>query len=608
MNAIWKKKLNRRFFSIGTSILLYFVLLISLVILLVSILSYSFSIKNSEGLSINYTQNLISEINAGIDSYIDNIKSMSAVVCNNKDVQAVLQLYDSCRGGKLSEDEKQNLQSLREAAAQHMNIVAGTRSEITNIAVISKYHDVLFSDLKKQANPDSQYNLTDWFLKPLSYKDNILVSPPHVQNLVNGEYRWVISVSRAVIDRSTGQVTGVMVIDLNFYAIGEICEKAQLGKNGYTYIIDRDGNLIYHPQQQLIYSGIKVDPLEDILKMDSAVLRTTENKIYTKTTSELTGWTTVGVINGSELIHDRTQMINFYFTLGGISLLLASAAAVLISKSITKPVKQLENTMHRVEDGDLNVQANTQINNEIGHLGKTFNTMIARIGGLMEETVANEQAKRTSEIRALQAQINPHFLYNTLDTIIWLAAGGKNEEVTEVTAALAKLFRTSISRGETYVTLRNEIENIQSYLTIQMFRYGDKLKYTMEVDEKFLDFTVPKLILQPIVENALYHGIKPSPQDGVIRIGALEKDGTLILTVSDNGVGMNEEQLKKMFSVDENSHRGIGVTNVHNRIQLCYGETYGLFYFSVPGTGTRVEIRLPVVRNDEGEGGEKNDA
>ena len=151
-------------------------------------------------------------------------------------------------------------------------------------------------------------------------------------------------------------------------------------------------------------------------------------------------------------IHDRTQMINFYFTLGGISLLLASAAAVLISKSITKPVKQLENTMHRVEDGDLNVQANTQINNEIGHLGKTFNTMIARIGGLMEETVANEQAKRTSEIRALQAQINPHFLYNTLDTIIWLAAGGKNEEVTEVTAALAKLFRTSISRGETYVT------------------------------------------------------------------------------------------------------------------------------------------------------------
>lgn len=589
-----KARIKSRVYSIHTSMVLYFVLLISIVILLVSIISYSYSIADFETLSISYTESLIAEINAGVDSYIDNVKSMSSVICDNPDIQELMSLYNTAHGTPISGESAARVEELRQSAMNHLRIVAGTRSEITNVAVISKYRDILLSDESKQPNPYSEYNLADWFLKPLSYSEDIVVSPSHVQNLVAGEYQWVISISRAVVDPTTGEVTGVMVIDLNYNAIKAICETVQLGANGYAYLIDSDQNIIYHPQQQLLYAGVKSEPFAEILSMQGNYLRTDDNKIYTKNYSSLTGWTAVGVINTGELLRERTRIINFYFTLSGLCLLFAALAAFIISSTITRPLKELESTMHRVEEGNLSIQANTRINNEIGHLGKTFNTMVAKIKALMETAVANEEAKRKSEINALQAQINPHFLYNTLDSIIWMSASGKNEEVTDMTEALAKLFRTSISQGENYVPLRNEMENIKSYLTIQKMRYGEKLSYLLEVDDRYLNCMVPKLILQPIVENALYHGIKLSPEAGTIRIGALEKGGELILTVSDNGVGMTPDQLAHLFDAKENGDRGIGILNVQNRIRLCYGQRYGLQYYSEPGTGTRVEIHLPL--------------
>ncbi|MEG2958475.1 MAG: sensor histidine kinase [Oscillospiraceae bacterium] len=598
-----KQKLRRQFYSIRTSMVLFFVLLISVVVLLVSTISYAYSIKDFEHLSVSYTEGLIAEINVAIDSYIDNIKSMSSVICNSQDVQDLMAFYNSYRGAPIPPESIAHLETLRWNAGRHLAMVAGTRAEITNVAVISKYHDVLLGDRSKTVNPDSLFNLTDWFLKPLSMKDQIVVSPTHVQNIVQGEYNWVISISRAVFDPTTGDVTGVMVMDLNFYTIKSICDTVQLGKNGYTYIIDQKQNVIYHPQQQLIYAGIKVDPFAEVLKMQGSVLRTPENKIYTKNTSELTGWTAVGVVNANELIRDRIRIINFYFTLSFLSLVFATIAALLISGTITRPLKKLESTMHLVEEGDLSLQVDTDSNNEVGHLARTFNVMVQKIKALMDSAVANEEAKRKSEINALQAQINPHFLYNTLDTIIWMSASGKTEEVTQVTEALAKLFRTSISRGENYVPLRNEIENIKSYLTIQKMRYGDKLSYELNVDDSFMDYTVPKLILQPIVENALYHGIKVSPQAGVIRIGAVLEPRRFIITISDNGIGMDAEQVAGVLDAKPTTERGIGVTNVNHRIQLCYGEEYGLHYFSVPGTGTRVEIWLPI-SSEGGEGHE----
>ena len=597
MRKVWKKlrkALNP--YSVRGTMILSFMLLISIIVLLVSLVSYYYTMNDIESISINYTVRLLGEINASIDSYIDNMKSMAKVVVENKDVRDVMAFYNRHHDKRLSYIEEKELERLRANAAAHMNIVANTRSDITNIAVISKYKDVVLSDVEKEVNENSEFNVTDWYLKPMSYKDEIVVSPSHVQNLVSGEYKWVISISKSVLDPETGEVTGVMVIDLNYRSIEAICENAQLGKNGYIYLIDRHKNIIYHPQQQLLYSGIKSELVEEILKMRDTYLRDdVNNRIYTRNYSELTGWSAVGVVNVDELIKDKSSIIDFYFRLAGISILFAMTFAVLISTTITNPIKMLENTMHEVEVGNFDVRSEIELNNEIGHLSKTFNVMISRIKDLMEKTVRDEEEKRRSEIRALQAQINPHFLYNTLDTIIWMSAGGKNDEVVEVTSALARLFRTSISKGENLVTLLNEVENIKSYLTIQKMRYEDKLSWRVDVPPGLLGLMTPKLILQPIVENAVYHGVKMSQAGGEIAISARTEGERLTITIADSGVGMTAEQLEQLFVPRPDTDRGIGVINVNNRIRLCFGEEYGLHYFSAPGEGTRVEIWLPVI-------------
>ena len=604
VRKVWKKlrkALNP--YSVRGTMILSFMLLISIIVLLVSLVSYYYTMNDIESISINYTVRLLGEINASIDSYIDNMKSMAKVVVENKDVRDVMAFYNRHHDKRLSYIEEKELERLRANAAAHMDIVANTRSDITNIAVISKYKDVVLSDVEKEVNENSEFNVTDWYLKPMSYKDEIVVSPSHVQNLVSGEYKWVISISKSVLDPETGEVTGVMVIDLNYRSIEAICENAQLGKNGYIYLIDRHKNIIYHPQQQLLYSGVKSELVEEILKMRDAYLRDeVNNRIYTRNYSELTGWSAVGVVNVDELIKDKSSIIDFYFRLAGISILFAMTFAVLISTTITNPIKMLENTMHQVEVGNFDVRSEIELNNEIGHLSKTFNVMISRIKDLMEKTVRDEEEKRRSEIRALQAQINPHFLYNTLDTIIWMSAGGKNDEVVEVTSALARLFRTSISKGENLVTLLNEVENIKSYLTIQKMRYEDKLSWRVDVPPGLLGLMTPKLILQPIVENAVYHGVKMSQAGGEIAISARAEGERLTITIADSGVGMTAEQLEQLFVPRPDTDRGIGVINVNNRIRLCFGEEYGLHYFSAPGEGTRVEIWLPVI-----EGGDEDD-
>lgn len=296
MRKVWKKlrkALNP--YSVRGTMILSFMLLISIIVLLVSLVSYYYTMNDIESISINYTVRLLGEINASIDSYIDNMKSMAKVVVENKDVRDVMAFYNRHHDKRLSYIEEKELERLRANAAAHMNIVANTRSDITNIAVISKYRDVVLSDVEKEVNENSEFNVTDWYLKPMSYKDEIVVSPSHVQNLVSGEYKWVISISKSVLDPETGEVTGVMVIDLNYRSIEAICENAQLGKNGYIYLIDRHKNIIYHPQQQLLYSGIKSELVEEILKMRDTYLRDdVNNRIYTRNYSELTGWSAVG--------------------------------------------------------------------------------------------------------------------------------------------------------------------------------------------------------------------------------------------------------------------------------------------------------------------------
>lgn len=394
------KWLKRHFniYGIRTFLILSFILLISTVVLFLSLVSYRYNVGDLERMSISYTMRLLSEINASIDAYVDNMKSMARVVVEHDDVRELMSFYNRNRSGRLSYLEDQELEALTARACAHMDVVANTRRDITNIAVISKYGDVVLSDRDKEVNPYSEYNLTDWFLKPLSYKDDMVVSPSHVQNLIAGEYRWVISISKAITDAETGEVTGVMVIDLNYRSIEDICENSQLEKSGYIYLADDKQNLIYHPQQQLIYSGIKAEPVAEVLRLDgpNIYLRSDDrSKIYTRHRSDVTGWSAVGVVNSAKLLQGKNSLMNFYLLLMAICIPFASVLAVIISTTVTHPIRRLEQTMHRAEQGDLTVRSDIGVNNEIGHLGRTFNGMLGRIGQLMDNAVAAEEDRKS---------------------------------------------------------------------------------------------------------------------------------------------------------------------------------------------------------------------
>ena len=422
--------------------------------------------------------------------------------------------------------------------------------------------------------------------------------------MVDGRYEWVVTLSRGLRNKITKEVEGVFFVDLNYSSISELCDSISYGNRGYVYILDEQGNLIYHPQQQLLYSGLKNEKIEEVLSSKDNSFVTEDGKLYCMSKSLETGWTVVGVAYVSELLKDSRETGRIYVVSAGLIMLAAMALAVFLSREITKPIKRLSNSMREVEKGNFeNVLLDVQGENEIDRLSANFNMMTTEIKHLMEQNVEDQRQKRKSELMALQAQINPHFLYNTLDSIIWMAEWGKNKEVVLMTSSLAKLLRQSISNQNELVKVEDEVEYTRSYLTIQKMRYKDKLEYDILVEPEILNYKVAKLILQPLVENAIYHGIKYKEGKGKVLIEGFLRDDELILRITDDGIGMTEEQMSHLFEKRETDTRrnSVGVRNVHDRIGLYYGKEYGLTFESAVGEGTKVEIHIPYEKGQAGD-------
>lgn len=276
----------------------------------------------------------------------------------------------------------------------------------------------------------------------------------------------------------------------------------------------------------------------------------------------------------------------------------------MISGSISKPIHELYNMTQSIAEGNLNVRVENKNVDEIAALGESFNIMTEKIKELLENSIEEQEALKKMELKLLQAQINPHFLYNTLDTIIWMAEGNKSEEVIDIVQALSSFFRTTLSKGNDMIAIRDEIEHIRSYLTIQKIRYRDILDYEIEADEDIMDDRVLKLTLQPIVENALYHGIKNKREGGKISIGAYKmNDDRIVFEVDDNGIGIEEDKLFRIQQEIENEcessvvkDSGFGLSNVNRRLRLNYGRDFGIKIKSLYKEGTKVTVVIPLER------------
>lgn len=551
--------------------------------MIISITQSRSAVRNT---AIEYTSQLIDMMNESIDSYITSMESIAQIVAENSDVRSYL----------WAETEEEYL---REEYGGRMTelfrTLKDTGGDICNIGIIGENGRYLINNTDTEINPYAGYEKTQWYQRALQGEE--VITSSHVQNIVIDEFPWVVTLSRKIPGRAGG-TDAVLFVDLNFSSISRLCEKTNLGTKGYVFIMDDVGNLIYHPRQRLIYSGLWEEEFTpDMMSGEGVVFSGDGQKLYTISKSEITGWTMVGVIYLDEMMSRTDRLRNLFYLMAIVLVGVALMMSVFLTDMVTKPLRKLRETMKVVENGNFDVEVEEpDTGDEISDLFRSFRSMILKIRELIDQNTAEQREKRKSELNALQAQINPHFLYNTLDSIIWMAEGGNMKDVVLMTSSLAKLLRKSISNKNEMVTLEEEIEYTRSYLTIQKMRYVDKLEYEIDVEPAVMRMEIVKLIIQPLVENAIYHGIKYKEGKGLIRITGGFADDQVILKVSDNGVGMSEEELSHVFDerVTDTRKNGVGVLNVHRRIRLYYGGEYGLSFESGEGKGTCVSIHLPL--------------
>ncbi|WP_372661983.1 sensor histidine kinase [Cohnella sp.] len=578
--------------SIQSNISLAFSCLILAAILLTSLVSYQLSVDAVERNSQGYIEEIIKQVNTNIQSYVDNMENISLLALTNKDVKYYISdnNFISADGRRIYEKRISDL----------FQAILYTRKDIASIMVFG-YNGRYVSDRRiTTLNPNTRIEEQSWYRMAKSEAGKSVISSPHVQNIIKNEYRWVVSLSREL--KSTDGITaeGVFLVDLNLSIINDICSNINLGKKGYLFIVDQEGHIVYHPQQQLIDSKLRTEKITEVIGTESGSSFTAEDgegkRIYSVQDTSF-GWKIAGVAYTDELIASKEELRNSIIVYALCGLAIALLISVWLSHRFSKPIKDLQTDMKLVEKGNFDIQTEIGEMNEIGQLGRSFNMMVSRIKTLMQELIRNQESKRKSELLLLQSQINPHFLYNTLDSIVWMAEQKQHEEVVLMTSALAKLFRASITKDKELVPIRIEIEHITNYLLIQKMRYTTELEYLIDIDEEILDFQTLKILLQPFVENAIYHGIrnKFGIGDGVITIrGRLIKD-QIVFEVEDNGFGMTPEQLGRILITGEGANRnqGIGISNVNERIKLYFGHEYGIQIRSEIEVGTCVTITIP---------------
>ena len=535
-------------------------------------------------------QILINQINRSMDSYL----------------QTIMKLSDSLYYGVIKNADLSDGSIGSEITLLYDN----NKDNIENIALLSKNGKMLESVPAARLKSNVDVIDENWFKNALLKTENLHFSTPHVQTIFDGsesQYRWVISMSRAV-EITNGPYTdqGVLLIDIRYNSLERLFDGVNLGNGGYAYLISSDGEIIYHPKAQLIDSGIVKENNRESAGLKDGNYEEVfdgEKRIVSVKTVGYTGWKIVGVtpLDGMSLNNIKTKLLMVFII--AFVLFILSIINSYISTRITDPIKELEKAVNEIEQGNLEVEVRSAGSYEIQHLGTSIQSMARRIRKLMNDIVAEHESKRRSEFDTLQSQINPHFLYNTLDIIVWMIENEKQSEAVKVVTALARFFRISLSKGKSIIPVKDELEHVRNYLMIQHMRYKNKFTYDIEADEDVLELASLKLMLQPLVENAIYHGMEFMDGDGEILVRAWRREDDLYMSLSDNGLGMTQEQVEHLFQAADHTSSGrgsgIGVKNVNERIKLYFGTGYGLDIQSEPDEGTTVTAHLPAIPYQE---------
>ncbi|WP_408011662.1 sensor histidine kinase [Pseudalkalibacillus sp. A8] len=495
--------------------------------------------------------------------------------------------------------EKKPSEKLKMAANEKIYLYKERHQEIAGIILVNQYDKYISNEMHRFSR--DPLTKESWYIRAIQSPEKIqLISKPigrNLKNISNYPVNNVLSLAKAVENPSTKEVIGVILVDLKLDFMKNVIEQIKLGKSGFVFIMDKEGKVVYSPVNPIVY---RIHPNWIQKKVSPPIEKEIDNdnfQIIYNTVPDI-GWKIVGVFSIDKTTEVVSKVQGFTLIIAIITLIISSIVSLIFASTITKPLKKLKTLMGNVEEGRFDLRFHSKYNDEIGQLGNSYNRMIQEIEGLIDLVYKEQKSKKEAELKILQAQIKPHFLYNTLDTIQWMAMEYKANKIVEMVNALTTLFRIGLNKGNEFITVEEEVEHIKSYLTIQMTRYESKIEYELDVDETVKNYQVLKLILQPLVENAIYHGIRNKRGKGKISISIWNKDHTLMLSVKDTGIGIKKDVLHRLnhslINVSGEHKKGYGLFNVNERIKLSYGSQYGLEVYSEYNIGTTVIAVLPI--------------
>ncbi|OKP98911.1 sensor histidine kinase [Paenibacillus sp. P46E] len=571
-------------------LIVVFVFLISMPITYVSYLSSRSTFNSVLVNATSSASQMADSASNTIDRYVADLKRNTALPLYNTDVQFYL-------------EEKGTNWNKNSSMSMFLSYLNHTKEEIIAVYLVDKYGLVFY---------DTGLNIHELFPKEwlpewqrLSEAAGVapIVQGRHTVRVGASDHREVFSVLRTVTSVSTLKRIGIIIFDIDISLFKGIVDPVNTVTQGNTLIVDDKGELVYasdDPKDP--NSGQQEKNLKLLLQHTNGeaghfqIHLDGKDYLAVYTVSKKTGWTTLVSIPLARILSpvEKTRNTLILTTLAIIAF--ALFVATIISHALTKPLKSMVRLMKQVQHGNLEVWLHPKYNDEIGMLGSHFNRMIVRVKDLLQEVSLTEKRKQKADMRALQNQINPHFIYNTLESIRMLAESSDDPRVAELTYLLGLQMRYGIVRSEEMVTIRHELDHVRNYLHLLQIRFPDKFRLDITVPEALLPLPVIKLVLQPIVENAVFHGLEPKEGPGTLSIGGWEEDGQAVFCVEDDGVGMDSDTLRalndSLRSGADGERFGIGLRNVNERIRLHYGPLLGLSVSSEPGRGTRVTLRI----------------
>ena len=494
--------------------------------------------------------------------------------------------------------DNRDVLSEKTAIRSYFDDVKSIKGEILSIALYDENGDLIVADSTfDTVNNDNVYE-SDSFQNAINEPMINIFSGVGFEN-----DRYAFTLSRYMsFNRSENH--GVALIEFDFTKIVRLIYQSDLGENGHIAIFDRDYNVVYSSLPELIDEDL-IETKKLVLGSTGVTINHQSFNLYISTITN-TGWKVSVFTNNSQIY---SVLYNFIIIVI-ITILLLSILYIfivyVIVKQVTYPLYRLQAEMNKVKDlnYDVNRSKLKKGSKEIIQLDATFNEMMRRIRYLADKLLQEQENQRKSELKALQNQINPHFLYNTLDSIIYMIDKGENQKAEEMIVALSKFFRISISRGKAIIPLKDEVEHVRNYLLIQKIRFGDQFTYSINVDPSLYQYSCIKLILQPLVENAIEHGLNDNESGGQIEIIGTQNESYIILKIKDNGYGISEDKLEQIYKSfhDDSIHQGVGLKNVYQRIKIYYGEEADIKIDSLFDEGTIISIYIPkkkAVKNEE---------